>query len=213
MHVNELKTVLITRWKFVLLPSVAAALIAALVVLQMPKTYESCSMIRIGNAGGRPFETTLMLAEVMRTQTMLEELSMRVYGDASLKHVLQLKNSTSYQDKDMLVKVRSTSGDPAEAQRIAQALTEQIVARYRNKYEEAQSVRTELTVYVRENMRSNAIVDGMERLVIVPTRVEVQPEKPVLPLKSRKKEIVVAAFLLVLVINSMIALYLNDRQQ
>lgn len=205
LHVNELKTVFLSRWKFIILSSIAAALVSAMIVCYIPHEYEAFSMIRIGTNAGQPYETTLMMSEIMRTQPMLEKLAQQVYQKTDLQTVLSLKRKIVFQDKDLLVKIRSTALTPDEASQITSQLTALVLLRHQEKYNAALRQRNDITLYVNGNLKSNTIVDGLGRLVIEPTRVEVEPVTSLTPVKSRRKEIVISTFMIVFMIAFLVA--------
>jgi hypothetical protein len=210
ISLQDIIKVLQKRWKIILLPALAGAVLAAGLSKTIPKQYESYALLRIGYSGSRPLESTASLSEIMNTIPNLQKIAAKVNNTSNGR---TLKDIVKYEDKADLLRISAQAETPEKARELVQTATDMVMERERLLYEDAEKQLATLVKYVRETLRPVPLSSGINELMMRPYFVEVAPVLDTEPLKTKTKVIVIGVFIALMFMDILIAFYREGAEK
>ncbi|HEX2974397.1 MAG TPA: Wzz/FepE/Etk N-terminal domain-containing protein [Bacteroidales bacterium] len=206
ISIQEIIDIIKRQWRLIIIPAILASIVAAGISLSLPKEYESYSLLRIGYAGTKPYDSVASVKVIMNSSPFVEQIKQK----SGLNDVDSLK----YTETDTLLKVSARASDPEDAQKMVKTATELIIERHRriNEYSEQRLGR--MVTYVKEILRPVPLSAGLDEFMVEPTRIEVPPLIMKEPIKVKVKLIVLLVFFGVLFVDILVAFYkegVNDK--
>lgn len=213
ISLNEIVSVLIKRWKLIVVPSIIAALISAIYVLSLPKVYESYALLKLGNIGEKQIETVASIKEVMSSLPIRIEIVSRLKDNNDSKFVESLKDAIIYEDASGFLRIKANGKNPEKAAELVKVTTDIIYSRHQSFYEYAQKELYSTVERIRDFACPIPLTTGIAEFKIEPTRVEIPAIINPTPVGEKKKIVVLTTFFSVLFLNILIAFYLEGRKK
>jgi uncharacterized protein involved in exopolysaccharide biosynthesis len=210
---DEITSVIKKRWKYILIPSLVAAILIGGLTYLFPRKYESYSLIRIGSVGGSPIESVTSIKDIMQSLPMRQQIAERLNEKDNIKFIKALLLSVDYSDEGGLLKIKSGSDSPEKAAKTSRTISEMVISRHEIMYLSAQDELDKVIKYVKKTINPIPLSSGISEFKISKTEIMAPAIEDKEPLPTKRRQTVIAVFFAVLLIMTIISFTLEGRKK
>jgi LPS O-antigen subunit length determinant protein (WzzB/FepE family) len=198
------------RWKIIVLPALATAVLAAGISWLMPRQYESYAFLRLGCNGTKALEDAGATNEIMKSLPNLMKIAekVKIQGRERIS-----EDIVKYESKGDLLKISARAKTPEKAQELVATSMDLVMERHRLLYEDAEKQLATMVKYVRETLHPVPLSSGINELIIRPSSIEVGPVLDNEPVRTKTKVILVLVFVAVLFMDTLVAFYFEGTEK
>ena len=208
IKLSDIMAVFKKQWKFIIIPSIAVALIAFGYVKTLPKSYESYSLVRIGGSQTKPFESIGTINAIMQSYPQRAAIVQQMKSTEPPNTPEALEDLLVYTDESGLLKISAAAASPVKAAELVNIATSLTVTRHQQLLVEAKTGSDALVEYVKSTVKPVSIIStSITEYRYSPSVVEIPAVVSKKPVASKNKTIPVAAFFLVFFIMTLSAFY------
>lgn len=212
ISLEELILPLKKRWKMILSFSVIVAAVAAICSLFLPRVYEAKNYIRIGADGGRVFESVEQINTIMTSRPTLVNIAKELKIEPTKKNISELKSKIKYLNRTGFLEIKVEDLSSESAIKTVNIVSKMILKRHENFYDLAQKNILSTVKIIREFVKPIPLSTGTSEFKVTPTVIVVEAFSDGVPVKPKRKQIVIIAFTIGALISVLYSYWLERKK-
>jgi capsular polysaccharide biosynthesis protein len=205
INLIEIFSVFKKWWKFIVGVSIIVSVIAGVILLFQPKTYQSYSILKIGIVGGKPLESVSEMKQIMSSQYICKKILKKLNLPSTDKNLVKMQDIFKFGAKDRLLTIKTKGGTPEEAFKYVKVITNILMDRHTEIYKKEREKLFESMSILKKEMAPLPLTTSINDFssFIRTTTIEIPPQKVEIPLPRKRRKTVLITFFLTLIVTSL----------
>lgn len=213
ISLDEIIQVIIKHWKLIIFPSFIIAILFGIFLSFQPKPYDSFSLLKVGNAGGAPFESAASVKNIMQSFPVRQQIAEKLNERDNLRFISAINSSIEYTDEGGLLKIRAVDIKPERAAEMVKVAADIIILRHEEMYNKAQEETDKVLQYVKKTVNPIPLSVSIGEFKATKTEVTVLPFVNKEPMPTKRKLVVIMVFFGVFFITILMSFILEGRKK